>query len=213
MRGSSSASRKYAYYRISRSHRFHSSAKQHLKRALPAKPIHRSVLEEIEELICNTADLRSMLIDEIRIQDSQRGGSKDEVEQLKKELQALDRKAGSLLDQLEGEFAEQAKSKLQKAENRKREITSRLEDIDQGPRMSESDIEQMADGIIADMTGLLDSLASTQSSDIRQVFEMLIDEAVCDQEKREVCFSLAISASMMSQRVICPPVGSGPKTC
>ena len=212
MRGSSSASKKYAYYRISRSHRFHSSANQHLKRALPAKPIHRAILEEIEELICNAADLRTMLIDEIRNQDQQRGGSQDEVEQLKKELQALDLKAGSLLDQLEGEFAEQAKSKLLKAEKRKREISSRLEEIDQGPRMSELDIEQMADGIIANMSCLLDSLASTQSSDIRQVFELLIDEAVCDLEKREVSFSFAIPSSMLSQSDLCPPVGSGPKS-
>jgi len=213
MRGSSSASKKYAYYRISRSHRYHSSAKQYLKRALPAKPIHRAILEEIEELICNAADLRSMLIDEIQSQDRQRGGSHDEVEQLKKELHALDRKAGSLLDQLEGGFAEQAKSKLQRAEKRKREIASRLDEIDQGPRMNESEIEQMADGIIADMADLLDLLASTQNSDIRQVFEMLIDEAVCDLEKREVSFSLAIPALMLSQRDFCPLERTGPKTC
>ena len=184
-----------------------------MKRALPAKPIHRAVLEEIEQLICNAADLRSMLIDEIRSQDRQRGGAQDEVEQLKKELQALDRKAGSMLDQLDGEFAEQAKSKLQKAQKRKCEITSRLDEIDQGPRMSESDIQQMADGIIVDMADLLDLLASAQNSDIRQVFELLIDEAVCDLEKREVSFSLAIPASMLSQRDICPPVGSGSKSC
>lgn len=213
MRGSSSASRKYAYYRISRSHLYHSSAKQHMKRALPAKPIHRAVLEEIEQLICNAPDLRPILIDEIMNQDKQRGGSQDEVEQLKKELHALDRKAESLLDQLEGEFAEQAKSKLQKAKSRKREIIFRLDEIDQGPRMSEPDIEQMADGIIADMADLLDLLTSMQSSDIRQVFALLIDEAVCDLEKREVSFSLAIPASMLSQRDLCPPVGSGPKSC
>ncbi|MBL4698819.1 MAG: recombinase family protein [Phycisphaerales bacterium] len=212
MRGSSSANRKYAYYRISRSHRYNLSAKQHLKRALPAKPIHRAVLEEIEQLICNAPDLRPMLLDDIRSQDRQRGGTQDEVKQLKKELQALDRKAGSLLDQLEGEFAEQAKSKLQKAENRKREITSRLDEIDQGPRMNEPEIEQMADGIIADMADLLDSLASTQSSDIRHVFEMLIDEAVCDLEKREVSFSLAIPASMLSRRDFCPLERTGPKS-
>lgn len=213
MRGSSSASGKYAYYRVSRSHLYPSSAKQHLNRALPAKPIHRAILEEMEELICNAADLRSMLLDEIRNQDRQRGGTQDEAEQLNKELHALDRKAGSLLDQLEGEFAEQAKSKLLKAKIRKREITFRLDEIDQGPRLSESEIEQMADGIIADMTGLLDSLASEQNSDIRQVFELLIDEAVCDLDKREVSFSLAIPSSMLSQRDICPPVGSGPKSC
>lgn len=183
-----------------------------MKRALPAKPIHRAVLEEIEQLICNAPDLRPMLLDEIRSQDRQRGGTQDEVEQLKKELQALDRKAGSLLDQLDGEFAEQAKSKIQKAQTRKREIASRLDEIDQGPRMSESEIEQMADGIIADMADLLDSLASTQNSDIRHVFETLIDEAVCDLEKREVSFSLAIPASMLAQRDLCPPVGSGSKS-
>jgi len=213
MRGSSSANRKYAYYRISRSHLYHSSAKQHMKRALPAKPIHRAVLEEIEQLICNAPNLRPMLLDEIRSQDRLRGGSQDEVEQLKKELHALDRKAGSLLDQLEGEFADQAKLKLQKAKKRKREITSRLDEIDQGPRMNESEIEQMANGIIADMADLLDSLASTQNSDIRHVFETLIDEAVCDLEKREVSFSLAIPASMLSQRDVCPSAGSGSKSC
>lgn len=125
----------------------------------------------------------------------------------------MDRKAGSLLDQLEGEFAELAKSKLQTAERRKHEITFRLDEIDQGPRMNESEIEQMADGIIADMADLLDSLASTQNSDTRHVFETLIDEAVCDLEKREVSFSLAIPASMLSQRDVCPSVGSGSKSC
>jgi len=204
MRGSTAKGGRYNYYRISNGQSKPTSSKNFLNRTLPVPPIDSFALAEIERLLCGVDDLRALLIDEIKNQDRDREGSQDEAHQLKKELSAVNRKVEMLLDQLGGEFADQAKEKIQKATLRKREIDDRMAEIDLGPRLSIEDIEKMTDLIIFDLRSMLNRLANDHDPALRQLCETLIDHATADLEKREVKFNFAIPASMLVQRDICP---------
>jgi hypothetical protein len=109
-----------------------------------------------------------------------------------------------LLDQLGGDFADQAKEKIQKATLRKRDIDDRMAEIDLGPRLGIEDIEKMTDLIIFDLRSMLNGLAKDHDPGLRQLCETLIDHATADLDKREVKFKFAIPASMLIQRDVCP---------
>ena len=209
MRGSTANGGKYTYYRLSNGRSKPTSAEAFLNRTLPVPPTDSFVLEEIERLLCGADDIRLILIDEIKKQDREREGTQGEARRLNKELATIDRKVERLLDQLGGDFADQAKKKIQKATLRKREIDDRLVEIDLGPRLSDTDIEKMADLILSDLQNMLDGLAKDHDPALRQLCETLIDQATADLEKREVKFNFAIPASMLVQRDVCPATTQG----
>ncbi len=196
MRGDSVKGTKYRYYRLANGCSHPSTDTKHLWQRLPMGPIDRAVLEEIEAIICGVEDLRPAIIAEIQRQDEARRGTRAEVDRLNKELAAIERQVDALIDQLGGDFGEKAEAKLNSAAARKKEIGARLAEIDAGPQLSDDQVEQMTDEIIANLSSLIDELAGNKDASLRLMAETFVSKAVAEMKTREVDIEIAIPARM-----------------
>jgi len=209
MRGTTASKGKHEYYRLARGNSAPSSKTTYANKLIPMKPLDREVLEHIEAILCSAEDLRGMLIEEIRSQDQARRGDPQEIERLHRERESLDSKAGVLYEAIDGPFADMVRSKLDVMAERKVAIDERLTEIDEGPQMTEADIERMVDGIVDELHQLLDELYSDRDASLRHVCEVLIDSAIADVEARKVEVCFAVPASMLSRLAVCPASSRG----
>lgn len=209
MRGTTASKGKHKYYRLARGNWSPSSKTTYANKLLPLRPLDREVLEHVETILCNADDLRTMLVEEIRSQDQARRGDPREIERLRNEREALNARAGALYEAIQGPFADTVRSKLDAMGERKVAIDQRLAEIDEGPQLTDAEVERMADEIVTELHQLLDELYSDCDASLRHICEVLIDSAIADVEAREVNVCFAVPANMLSRLDVCPARSRG----
>ena len=184
-----------------------------LRRRLPAAPLHRILLEEIESILCSFDDFEGLIRSEIHDQDQARRGSPDEARQLECEREKLKRRRQSQLDLL-GELDDNSvRESIVKASSRINAIDARLAAIDAGPRLSPVEIEQVARGVMDDLRGMLKRLAEDGDTALRTVVEAMVGKAVADLEAGEVDFEFAVPGELIEQRIRGLPSSRRSTTC
>ena len=82
-----------------------------------------------------------------------------------------------------------------------------------GPAMTTEEVEAVADGIIRDLSGMLERYAAEGEPALRELARTMIASAVADLEKDEVAFEFSIPADLIQRRVLSLPDRCGPATC
>lgn len=199
------------YYFLSGAHEFNSE-KTSLRRRLPSAPLHRAVIEQLEMIICDDDSLRETLRSEIHMQEQERRAADGEVQSLRERYEKLNRKLASQIDLLGEDDDEVIRSKVEQTKAQRRVVEDRLAEIDQGPQLTDAQIETLVDELIADLQKELAAFAEAGNPALRRLTELLISSAVADLEKGEVAFEFAVPTSMVERRVMgmgrrCEPEG------
>jgi hypothetical protein len=172
-----------------------------LRKRLPAQPLHRIVLEEIESLLCSLPEFESMISDEIKQQDRERRGNIDQQQQLLVERDRLRNRYRSQVDMLGGIDDELVRGSISKTTGQIQAIDDRLASMDSGPELTDEQIRKVTNGVIEDMQALLERLAEKGESALRCVAESLIGSAIADLERNEVEFEFVVPAAFIERRI------------
>ena len=172
-----------------------------LRRRLPAPPLHRVVLEEIELLLCSLADLEGTIGDAIKQQDRDRRGDADEQERLLADRERLRTRYRSQIDMLGGLDDDLVRESISKTTSQIQAIDDRLASMDSGPMLTETEINHITKGVINDMQAMLERFAEEGDSSLRCVAESMIGSAVADLEESEVEIEFVVPAAFIEQRV------------
>lgn len=172
-----------------------------LRRRLPAPPLHRVVLEEIEMLLCTLEDLEGTIGDAIKQQDRERRGDADEQERLLADRERLRTRYRSQIDMLGGLDDDLVRESISKTTTQIQAIDDRLASMDSGPALTEREIQDIAEGVIDDMQAMLECFAEEGESSLRCVAESIIGSAVADLEESEVEIEFVVPAAFIGQRV------------
>jgi DNA invertase Pin-like site-specific DNA recombinase/F0F1-type ATP synthase membrane subunit b/b' len=183
------------------------------RRWLASGPLHRAVLEEIEALICSLPDLRERIIKEIGEQDKQRRGESGEAEQLLANLDKLKARLKSQVRRLGGDDDDIVNDAIDETTRQIRVIEDKLAGMNGGPALTEKDIAAITDGVIKDLSAMLQALAEEGETSLRKVAETLISSAVANLDENEVDFEFAIPAELIEQRNVRLAARNGPAPC
>lgn len=173
----------------------------YLRRRLPAQPLHRAVLEEIESLLCSLDDFEGMIAEAILQQDRDRRGDVDQHDQLLVERDRLRNRYRSQVDMLGGIDDGLVRESISKTAAMIQSIDDRLAAMNSGPALTEREIREVTKGVIEDMQSMLERFAAEGEPALRSVAEAMIGSAVADLENSEVAFEFVVPASYIEQRV------------
>jgi hypothetical protein len=173
-----------------------------LRRRLPALPLHRTVLEEIEWLLCSLPDFESMIADAIEQQDREHRGDADEQERILADRERLRARYRSQIDMLGGIDDGLVRESICKTTAQIQSIDDRLAAIGSGPVLTEGEIRNITKGVIEDMQALLERFGHEGESALRCVAEAMIGSAVADLHQSEVEFEFVVPASFIARRVM-----------
>ncbi len=173
-----------------------------LRHRLPAPPLHRAVLDMMEQLICNADTLGLMIRKGIKEQDQERRGGADEQGQLLADRDQLSKRYASQLAMFGGPDDDAVREAISKTSKSIATIDERLAAINGGPALTDEDIRKTTDGIIADLRDLLDQLADAGDSALRKLAETMIGSTVADLGAGEVAFEFVIPNRMIEQRIM-----------
>ena len=172
-----------------------------LRRRLPAQPLHRAVLEEMELLLCSLTDFESMIAEAIRQQDRDRRGNADEQERLLADRERLRTRYRSQVDMLGGIDDDLVRESISKTTEQIQAIDDRLVSMDSGPALTDKEIRDITEGVIDDMQAMLERFAEEGESALRCVAEAMIGSAVADLEQSEVEIEFVVPAAFIERRV------------
>lgn len=172
-----------------------------LRRRLPAPPLHRAVLEEIESLLCSLPDLESMITEAILQQDRNRRGNVDQQDRLIAEREQLRNRYRSQVDMLGGIDDGLVRESINKTAGQIQSIDDRLASMNSGPALTEREICEVTKGVIEDMQGLLERFAEEGEPALRSVAEAVVGSAVADLENSEVDIELVVPAAFIERRI------------
>ncbi|MEO1583764.1 MAG: recombinase family protein [Planctomycetota bacterium] len=172
-----------------------------LRRRLPAPPLHRAVLEEIESLLCSLPDLESMITEAILQQDRHRRGDADQQGQLIAEREQLRNRYRSQVDMLGGIDDGLVRESINKTAGQIQLIDDRLASMNSGPALTEREVCEVTKGVIEDMQSLLERFAEEGEPALRSVAEAVVGSAVADLEESEVDIELVVPAAFIERRV------------
>lgn len=201
MSATQSGSQRKIYYLLSGVHEF-SPKQTFLSRRLPSAPLHRAVAEEIEMLICDDGDLRDRLRAEIRSQENERRAAGGEIKSLRAQYEKMGRKLASQVDLLGEDDDAVIRGKIEQTKAQRRAVEERLAEINQGPSLSDGEVDKLVDGLVADLQRELAAFADAGDPGFRRLTELLVSSAVADLEKGEVAFEFAVPSSMIERRVM-----------
>lgn len=173
-----------------------------LRHRLPAPPLHRAVLDEIEALICAADSLRRTITQAIREQERERRDGAGEQAQLLAERDQLGKRYASQLSMLGGPDDQAVREAIAKTSKAIAMIDDRLAAINGGPALADEDIQIITNGIISDLRAMLEELAEDGDPALRKLAETLIGSAVADLGAGEVAFEFAIPSFMIEHRVM-----------
>ncbi|MEO0610420.1 MAG: hypothetical protein AAFZ67_08290 [Planctomycetota bacterium] len=168
---------------------------------MPAPPLHRAILEEIESLLCSLPDLESMVAEAILQQDRDRRGDVDQHDQLLAEREKLRNRYRSQVDMLGGIDDGLVRESINKTAGQIQAIDDRLASMNAGPALTEQEICEVTKGVIEDMQGLLERFAEDGEPAFRSVAEAIVGSAVADLEKSEVDVEFVVPAAFIDRRV------------
>lgn len=171
-----------------------------LRRRLPAPPLHRAVLEEIESLLCGLDDFEIMIADAIRQQDRDRRGNADQFDQLLEERDRLRNRYRSQVDMLGGIDDGLVRESISKTAGLIQAIDDRVAAMNSGPEMTEQEICEVTKGVIEDMQAMLQRFADEGEPALRSVAEAMIGSAIADMESSEVDFEFVVPAAFIERR-------------
>ena len=172
-----------------------------LRRRLPAPPLHRAVLEEIESLLCSLPDLEDLIAEAIRQQDRDRRGDVDEHDRLVAERELLRNRYRSQVDMLGGIDDEVVRESINRTARLIQTVDDRLAVTNSGPELTEQQICNATRGVIDDMQGLLKRFAEEGEPALRSVAEAVVGSAVANLEKREVEVEFVVPAAFIERRI------------
>lgn len=172
-----------------------------LRRRLPAQPLHRAVLEEIESLLCSLPDLESLIAAAILQQDRDRRGDVGQHDKLLAERDQLRNRYRSQVDMLGGIDDELVRESINKTAGQIQSIDDRLASMNSGPELTEQEVCIITRGVIEDMQGLLERFADEGEPALRSVAEAVVGSAVADLEKSEVDVQFVVPAEFIERRV------------
>ena len=187
------------YYFLPGKHQ-HVSKKSPLRRRLQSAPLYRAMIEEIEMLICDDDELRDILRSEIRKQEAERRAGDGEAESLRARHAKLGRKLESQVDLLGEDDDDVIRQKIEQAKAQRRAIVERLAEIDDGPRLTVDETDDLVEQLIEDLQSELAAFAAAGDPAFRKLTETLVASAVADLEAGTVALEFAVPASMVQRR-------------
>jgi recombinase len=171
-----------------------------LRRRIPSALVEKTVLDEIESLLCNLSNLKSLIVAEIQRQEDATRSEHGELERLECDQQKLKKKYALQLSQLGGSMDDLVQESLDQTKRQLQVIDDRLSQIVVGYRMTESEINELADGVIDDLRPLLDELSGTGDVGLRKIVETFVGSAVVDLVEGKVEFEFVLPNEVLIQR-------------
>lgn len=185
---------KYLYYRI-RSKAVYPSRRA--LRDIPARPLDRAVLTEIERLLCTVTDLKDQIATELRRQQRERQEGRFEIESIDERLTRARRRHTSLLRHLGGPDDAAVEEAIEEAKTEISVLTERLQSLG-GRELSDEEIHDLTGNVFEQLSSLIDSLYENRDASLRRIAELLVDEAVVDAATRQARFRFAVPASLIA---------------
>tara|TARA_R110002072_G_scaffold158989_4_gene310069 strand:- start:8283 stop:10223 length:1941 start_codon:yes stop_codon:yes gene_type:complete len=171
-----------------------------LRRRIPSALVEKAVLDEIESLLCSLSNLKSLIVEEIKKQEDASRSEHGELERLESEQQKLKKKYALQMNQLGGSMDDLVQESLDQTQRQLQSIDDRINQIAIGHRLTESEINEIADGVIEDLRPLLDELSGTGDVGLRKIVEAFVGSAVVDLVEGKVDFEFIIPNEVLMQR-------------
>jgi len=194
MKLTSQHQQKYLYYRVRRKDS-HPSRKS--PPDVPACPLDRAVLTEIERLLCSAGTLRESMVAEIRRQQRERLQGRAEIESIDERLHRAQKRHASLLRQLGGPDEKAVEEAIAEARAEIAALTDKLQSLG-GRELSDEEIDELADSVIDKLSALIDDLHEARDPALRRLAELLVDEAVVDAATRQARFRFAVPTALIA---------------
>jgi hypothetical protein len=172
-----------------------------LRRRLPAQPLDRAVLEEIESLLCSLPDFKNMIGEAIMQQDRDRRGDVNQHDQLLVDRDRLRNRYRSQVDMLGGIDDQVVRESINKTASQIQAIDDRLASMDSGPELTEREFCEVTKGVSEDMQAVLERFADEGEPALRSVAEAMVGSAVADLEQSEVDFEFVVPAAFIERQV------------
>lgn len=187
------------YYLLPGSHQY-SSQESFLRRRIPSAPLYRAIIDEIEMLVCDDDGLRDILRTEILKAEAERRAGDGEAESLRARYEKLGRKMASQIDLLGEDDDDVMRRKVEQTKAQRRAVMERLAEIDQGPRLTADQTDELIEQLIEALQSELAAFAAAGHPAFRKLTEMLIASAVADLKSGTVSIEFAVPASMIQHR-------------
>jgi len=165
-------------------------------------PKHREVVCRIYRLKLEKSNLKSLIVEEIQRQEDASRSEHGELERLECEQHKLKKKYALQMNQLGGSVAmdDLVQESLDQTKRQLQVIDDRLSQIAVGYRMTESEINELADGVIDDLRPLLDELSGPGDVGLRKIVEAFVGSAVVDLVEGKVDFEFVLPNEVLMQR-------------
>jgi hypothetical protein len=184
----------YRYYAVTKAYSAPRSG-THLSRLVPAEPIEHLIMIQLKNLLMDMPGLRDEFMKATKAQLARRNGGAADRGKLETEIRLVERRIGMALDQMDGNNDDAIRQKLAELKVQRRKLGEELSLMAEPVEMTEREIEDRVDAMIAACNEQADILAVLPREQARELLELLIESLTVDLETMEFNCVLRLPSS------------------
>lgn len=193
MVGTDSGRTRHRYYTVSSLDKLPMTAPPVKRGMIPAEPLERFVLEQVEQIVCSLPTLRDVIAAELVQQQAEREKLKGDLPELKKQLQRVG-KAIEVQNRMLSRVDDTARieAELEHLSDQARILAHQISLLGGNEDLNEEEITTLVSIVVERLETLaVDALDGNRTA-LRSLCEVLIDQAMANPETREVRFRFAL---------------------
>jgi len=179
-----------------------STTSKHLRRRVPADFLDEFVLTYLETVLLDSADFRKFLVREIGKQDAERCRVAGDVERLKADEKRLADALAMLWDRQSRGDAEYLMPVIERNEAELKRVQGMLVGQDALPRLTQKQVEWVADRIMQELPADLRSLASQGDPAVQRVVRGFVSSVRVDLQTKNVKVDFAVDRSVVVNAIM-----------